>query len=87
MVVNWCNRYVIQGVRSFFIFSNRTTQVSVNVNNILLIIVIIVVLFITTKNAKLIIVLIFKNDTLNLDIFALDIGYENVTMIYQLFVN
>ena len=48
---------------SFFIFSNKTMQVSVNVNNILLIIVIIIVLFITTKNTKLIIVLISKNDT------------------------
>ena len=59
-------------------------QVSVNVNNILWIIVMTTVMCITTKNTKLIISLIFTNGTLDLVIFPLYTGYENVIMIYQL---
>lgn len=57
------------------IFSNNTVQVSVNVNNILYIIVMIVVMCLTTENTKLIILLIFTNETLDIVIFPLDTGY------------
>ena len=39
------------------------------------------------KNTKLIILLIFTNETVDPVIFPLDTGYGNVIMIYQLFVN
>lgn len=57
------------------IFSNNTVQVSVNVNNILNIIVMIIVMCLTTENTKLIILLIFTNETLDIVIFPLDTGY------------
>ena len=59
-------------------------KVSVNVNNILKILVMIIVnMCLTTENTKLLMLLIFPNETLNVVIFPLDAhGYG--IMIYQL---
>ena len=45
-----------------------------------------IIMCLTTENRKLIVLLIFTNDTLDLVIFPLDTGYGNVVMIYQSFV-
>ena len=69
----------------FFIFYSKCTmKVSVNVNNILKILVMIIVsMCLTSKNTKLIMLLIFPNETMDVVIFPLDThGYG--IMIYQL---